>query len=406
MDIVALTHLSIVLLAAFGHKKILEDAMDFTMPEELEQIRRTVKSFVNEYLRPLEDEVDAADYLDPSVMARLRQKSIELGLFGHNLPESIGGGGVSKLAGVVIAEEIGRTSIPLQRAGGFLSELLVFAKGDQVDWYQQPIITGKTSMCYALTEADAGSDLGGVRTRARRVDNGWVLNGSKQFISNVATAEFILVLAVTDPDASLKSRFSIFIVHRDNPGYTHDRSIKKMGWHGADLSAFTVSDCRVEDGAVLGEIGGGFNMMMASINSTRVQLAATYNGLGMELLERGIAYAKERRTFGKRLADHQSLQFKLADIECELTASKLMTYQAAKAVDNNQPDARIAASRAKLYASEMVGRAADSVVQIFGAAGVTRGFPIERMYRDARPFRIGEGSSEMQRIQIARHILA
>lgn len=379
--------------------------MDLVMPEELEQIRRTVRSFVDSSLRPLEAEIDAADVVMPELFARLCTRSIELGLFGHNLPESIGGGGLSKLAVVVIAEEMGKTSIPLIRAGGFLSELLVFARGEQCDWFQKPVVSGQKTMCYALTEADAGSDLGGVRTRARHSSAGWVINGSKQFISNVRFADFILVLAVTDPEAPLKGRFTIFIIDRSNPGFAHDRSMKKMGWHGADLSAFTLTDCEVSDGAILGEIGGGFNLMMASINSTRVHLSGTYNGFTEELLNRGVNYAKERMTFGKRLADHQSIQFRLADIDCELAASKLLTYQAADAVDNGRPLARIAASRAKYYASEMAGRAADSVVQIFGAAGITSEFPIERMYRDARAFRIGEGSSEMQRIQIARHIL-
>ena len=379
--------------------------MDFTFPEEMDQIRRTVRSFVDSELRPLEDEVDEADYLDPAVMARLRARSIELGIFGFNLPKSAGGGGFSKLAGAVIAEEMGRTTIPLQRAAGSLPQLLTKVNGDQAEWFRRPIVEGKMTMCYALTEAEGGSDIGAMRTRARRAEGGWVLNGSKHFISNVRFADFIVVMAVTDPEAPLKGRFTLFIVERSNPGFRHDRSIKKMGWHGADLSAFSVTDCFVRDGAVLGEVGGGFSIMMSSVNNTRVHLSATYNGFTEELRARALIYSKERRTFGARLCDHQSLQFRLANIDVELAAAKLLTYKAADAIDNSRPDARIDAARAKYYASEVAGRAADSVVQIFGAAGVTKGFPIERMYRDARLFRIGEGASEMQLIQIARHIL-
>lgn len=379
--------------------------MDFELPEELNQVRRTVRGFIEKHLRPLEAEVDQADHVDPAVMRDLRRKAVELGLYAHNLPADIGGGGLSALGQVVVAEELGSTSIPLAKAAGFLPELLTVATAEQRPWFLDPLIAGEKTVCYAMTEPDAGSDLGGIKTRAVKTDGGWVLNGSKQFVSFVSTADFIVVLAITDPAAALGGRFSLFITEKSNPGFRFIRSFKKMGWRGADFAAFALDDCFVPDGHVLGGVNQGFGAMMRTVNSTRVQLSGIYNGVATEVLNRGVAYAKERRTFGARLADHQVIQFRLADIDCELAASKLLSYRAADAVDRGDEAARIAASRAKLYASEMAGRAVDGVLQIFGAAGYVADLPIERFYRDARAFRIGEGASEMQRIQIARHLL-
>lgn len=379
--------------------------MDFQIPEELEQVRRTVRRFIVEHLQPLEAEVDAADFFDPELMKELRLKAAALGIYAHNMPAELGGGGLGMLGQVVVAEEAGRTSIPMAKTLGYLPELLLACNEAQREWLLKPVVSGDKMVCYAITEPDAGSDMGGLRTHARRVGGQWVLNGSKQFISNVHCADFVVVLAVTAPEAPLSGRFTLFVVHPDNPGFSYTRKLHKMGWLGADFSAFGLLDCKVPDDCVLGEVNGGFAAMMATVNATRVQLSGVYNGVATEVLARGIAYAKERKTFGAPLADHQAIQFRFADIDCELAASRLLSYQAADAVERKHPHARIAGSRAKLYASEMAGRAVDSVLQIFGAAGYTRDYPIERFYRDARAFRIGEGSSEMQRLQIARHLL-
>ena len=379
--------------------------MDFTLPQELEMIRQTVKTFVDRNLRPLEREVEEADDVDPAVDKRLRKLSIELGLYGHNLPESLGGAGLSSLAQAVIGEELGRTTIPLAATLGYLPGSLAYTRPDQKEWFLDPILRADKVLSYAISEPDAGSDFGRIATRARRQGDNWVLNGTKQFISGAKHADVVILLAVTDPEAPLRSRFSLFIVERDNPGFRYLRTMKKMGWHGSSLGVFALDECVVPDDHVLGKVGGGFDAIMATVNATRIQYSGRYVGMASELLELAVDYAKQRVASGSPIGEYQAVQFMLADSEVELQAARMLTYHAAWLADNGDPQVRIAASRSKLYGSEMVGRVADRVVQIFGGAGYVSDLPIERMYRDARAFRIGEGTSEMHRIQIARNLL-
>ncbi len=378
----------------------------FEASEETGMLVDTVTRFVRDRLKPLEAEVDLADALAPERMRALRQEVLALGLYGYNMPESIGGPGLSLRTLSALDEAIGHTSMPLGEVFGHLPGSLRFANADQRGWLVDPLLRAETSIGYALTEAGAGSDLSAIATRAVRVDGGWRLNGQKHFISNVEHADHIIVLAATDPAAPLKSKLSTFIVARGNPGLVMQRKFRKMGWHGYPLSAFSLDDCFVPDSHVLGAPGEGFKTMMATINNDRVYVASKCLGMAQELMDLALPWARERRTFGQRLADHQAIQFFLADCDVELTAARLLTHQAAALGDAGHPDFRIAASRAKLYSSEMLGRVADRVLQVFGGAGYMTDLPVERIYRDARAFRIGEGTSEMQRLQIARHILA
>jgi acyl-CoA dehydrogenase len=369
-------------------------------------IRTTVRGFVDKDLRPLEKEIEEAGTVEPEVLKRLRARAAELGIYGHNLPEAVGGGGLSMIGQVAIAEELGRTTVALSRTAGYLPALLAYCKPDQRSWFLDPLISGEKFVTYAVTEPDGGSDVGAMKTRAKRTNDGWVLNGSKAFVSNVDIADWIIVVAATEPSAPMHGRFTLFIVDKANPGFHFLRNIKKMGWRGAEYCAFSLDDCVVADEHILGEVNGGFELIMLAINLTRVHLAGIYVGMGVEALEQARSYAKQRKTFGKRLADHQAIQFMVADIDCELQAARLLAYAAAEAVDKNKPDMRIAASRAKVFCSEMAFRATDRTLQIHGAAGFSCDYPIERMFRDSRAFRIGEGTSEIQRIQIARHLLS
>jgi acyl-CoA dehydrogenase len=379
--------------------------MDLAIPEELELVRRSVRRFVDRELRPLEREVEEADRIAPEVDRALRKRSVELGFYGHNLPEALGGGGLSTLGQALIGEELGRTTMALAATVGFLPGGLRFAGPGQRAWFLDPILRADKVVAYALTEPDAGSDMQRVATRARRESGRWVLNGTKQFVSNAEHADFLMVVAVTDAAAPLRSRFTMFVVERDNPGYRYLRSFRAMGWRGHALGAFSLDDCALDDDHVLGEVGGGFEVAMSHINATRIHLSGRYLGMANELIELAVDYARQRVAFGAPLARHQALQFMLADCDVEREAARLLMYAAALQADAGEPGARIAASRAKLYGSEMVGRVADRVVQIFGGAGFVADLPVERMYRDARAFRIGEGTSEMQRIQIARSLL-
>lgn len=380
--------------------------MDLSLPLELRMLQETVRTFVARELAPLEEKIEADNDVDHGLMRELRAKAVDLGLYGFNIPSELGGGGLSTLGEVLVGEETGRTSMPLSEVVGRVPYALTKCDAEQVDWLLKPILQADKTACVALTESEAGSDLGGVRTRAVRDGEGWVLNGSKQFISNAETSDYILVLAVTDPSASLRERFTVFAVERNQPGLTFTHRFKKMGWRGYHISAFSLDDCRLGPERVLGGVGNGFETIMASVNSTRLYIAARCLGAARYLQELALEHAKIRKTFGKKLAEHQAIQFMLADMDVEIEATSGLVMAAAWEGESGASGYRIAAARAKLYATEMVGRAADATIQIFGGAGYMADLPVERIYRDMRGYRIGEGSSEMQRIQIGRHVLA
>ena len=373
---------------------------------EIEMVRTTVRGFVRSRLAPLEESVERADDIDLKVLAGLRKEALALGLYGFNMPASVGGPGLPASMQLAILEELTYTSVPLSEALGYLPLSLSFCNQEQKGRVVDPVLNADKTVTYALTEPNAGSDLGGLRTRAVRVEGGWCLNGSKHFISHAETADYILVLAVTDENASLKKRLTTFIVGRSNPGVVGMTRYRKMGWRGYHLNGFTLEDCIVPNRDVLGEVGSGFLTMMASINHDRIFSACRSLGLAARGHEMACAYARERQAFGAPLREHQAIQMMVADNDVEIEAARALIHRAVALAEANDPDFRIAASRAKLYASEMGCRVSDRVLQIFGGMGYMCELPVERLYRDARGFRIGEGTSEMQRIQIARHALA
>ncbi len=373
-----------------------------TTDNELSMIRETARRFVRQRLVPLEQQIENDDDVGTDLLANLRSEVAALGLYGFNLPESVGGPGLSAAAKVAILEELTYTSVPLSEVFGHLPLQLTQMNMRQRETLLPDILSGKHIITYALTEPNAGSDLSGLRTRASRSNEGWVLNGSKHFISHAETADYIIVLAVTEPTAALKDKLSTFIVRRTNPGIVGMTRYKKMGWRGYHLNGFTLENCFVPDEDVLGEINAGFLGMMQSINQDRLLSASRSLGFSARAQAMACQYALERRAFGSSLAEHQGIQFMVADNDVDLAAARLLIGQAAELIEAGNPDARIAASRAKLFASEMGCRVTDRVLQIFGGMGYMCELPIERFYRDARAFRIGEGTSEMQRIQIAR----
>ncbi len=380
--------------------------MPHSEASEIEMVRSTVRDFVRSQLVPLEEQVERSDEIDQKLLCTLRKDAVALGLYGFNLPAEIGGPGLSASMQLAILEELTYTSVPLSEALGYLPLSLTFCNEEQRTRIVDPILNADKTVTYALTEPGAGSDLGGVRTRAQKVEGGWRLNGSKHFISHAETADYILVLAVTDERARLKKRLTTFIVERTNTGVVGMTRYRKMGWRGYHLNGFTLDDCFVPDHDVLGGVGDGFLAMMASINHDRIFSACRSLGLAARGHEMSCAYARERRAFGALLCEHQAIQMMVADNDVEIEAARALIHQAIALAEANDPSFRIAASRAKLFASEMGCRVSDRVLQIFGGMGYMSELPVERFYRDARGFRIGEGTSEMQRIQIARHAFA
>ena len=379
--------------------------MNFEMSSENRLLAETVRRFIKERLMPLEASIDAADEVDPIALRALKKEVIALGLFGYNMPQVLGGPELSVAAQSVIDEELGRTTMPLAEAFGHLPGSLRMVNDDQREWLVKPLMRADTTIAYALTEPAAGSDLSAIATRAEKVTGGWRLNGTKHFISAAEHADHLIVLAVTDNQAPLKSRLTTFIIERGNPGWKMLRRFRKMGWHGHPLSELALDDCFVSDRQVLGQPGQGFLTMMATINNDRLMVACKCVGIAQALTDLALPYVRQRKTFGSALSEHQAIQFMLADNDVELDAARLLTQKAAYLADQKNTEFRIAASRAKLYSSEMAGRVADKVMQIFGGAGYMADLPIERFYRDVRAFRIGEGTSEMQRLQIARHVI-
>lgn len=371
------------------------------------EIRALAANFIAKYLKPLEAEVDAANTLSQETFRDLAKRSRQLDLYGYNIPEVLGGMGLSLPEQIIIGYEMGRTTMVLSQAVGHLPELIRFARPDQREWFVRPCVEGEKFIAYALTEPSGGSDLAHIRTRATRTDDGYLLHGSKCFISHADTADFIVALAVTDEQAtSMRTRFSALIVERGTPGLAVGKPMRKMGWNGHNINEVFFEQVRVPADHVLGEDGHGFEYMLATVNSGRVANAARSTGMIEEALRIGAQYALQRQTFGARLADHEVIQFWLANVDVDLACARALTEAAAAASEqSNETEFRVAASRAKLFTSEAVGRATDTLVQILGGAGYVADFPAERMFRDARAFRLGEGTSEMQRLQIARNVL-
>jgi acyl-CoA dehydrogenase len=374
--------------------------------EDIEMLRTTTRRFVRSRLVPLEEQIETADDVDESLLAQLRSEVAALGLYGFNLPESIGGPGLNAAAKLAVLEEMTYTSVPLSEVFGHLPLSLGRCNAEQQARLLPDLLSGKKILTYALTEPNAGSDLSNLRTRATKTEGGWLLTGSKHFISHAETSDYIIVLAVTDADASLKSKLTTFIVERRNPGIVGMTRYKKMGWRGYHLNGFSLEDCFVPDADVLGEPGDGFLVMMESINHDRILSACRSTSLAARAHTMSCEYAKERTASGTAIANHQAIQLMIADNDVEIEAARLLIQRAAELVEADVPQARIATARAKLYASEMGCRVADRALQIFGGMGYMCELPIERFYRDARAFRIGEGTSEMQRLQIARYALS
>lgn len=373
--------------------------------EEIAAIRETVRRFVRTRLNPLEAAIDEADEADPALLRTLRREIAALGLYAFNLPESMGGPGLSVADRVQLLEEVGRTSMPLTECFGHLPMSLTMMTAEQRQRILPPLQDGTDTIAYALTEPDAGSDLGAIKLRGVKVEGGWRLNGSKQFISHVESSAWTIVLALTHPDQPLKGRLTTFLLRRDNPGLKNLVRYRKMGWRGYHLNGFVLEDAFIPDADVLGEPGQGFLTMMAGINHDRIFVSCRTLGIALRAQEMAVDYAKQRRAFGAPIADYQAIQFMLADNDLDIAAARGLIRAAAEAADADSPEFRIAASRSKLFCSEMVNRVADRALQVFGGIGYMRDLPLERFYRDARAFKIGEGTSEMQRIQIARHAL-
>jgi acyl-CoA dehydrogenase len=382
--------------------------MDFSLSDEHTMLVDTVRSFVRRELMPFEDEVERTGEVPPELATRIRDRAIAAGLYAANLPSDVGGGGLDFLGLALLERELGATSWALQTNVGRPSRILMACEGEQRERYLLPAARGEVTECFALTEPDSGSDAPrGIRTRAERDGADWVLNGRKHFISNADVADVAIVFAVTGEDEVervLRKRITAFLLDKGTPGFEVSIGARAVGHHGYHHCELTFADCRVSDSQVLGAEGRGIELANRWLHDGRVMVAANCLGRARRVVDLAVAWAADRKQFGKPIGSFQGVSFKLADMRTELEAAELLTLRTAWKLDLGEAtDADC--SMAKLYASEMLGRLTDNAVQIFGGMGVVESAPIERFWRDARIERIWDGTSEIHRLVIARSML-
>jgi hypothetical protein len=367
-------------------------------------LREAARRFAEAEVAPRAAELDETE----SYPADLYRRLAETGLFGITVPEALGGAGADSLAYALVMEELSRGYASVADQVGLVELLgtLLTAHGTpaQRDRYLRPLLAARRRCAYALTEAEAGSDLAGLKTTARRDGAGWVLTGSKLWIHNAPVADFAAVLARTDPAAGHRG-MSIFLVDLDLPGVSRGRKEHKMGQRASPVGGLTFEAVRLPAEAMLGPEGRGFHMMMSVLDKGRVGIAALALGILMAALEDSIAYAKDRVQFGKPIAEFQAVQWMVADMAKDAQAARLMIRDAARLLDEGGK-ATLACSMAKCFASDAaVARTADAV-QIHGGSGYIRGVRVERLYRDAKITQIYEGTNQVQRMIMARALLA
>ena len=375
--------------------------MDFSLNDEQKMMIDTVRRFIKEELQPLEDEVERNDGIDPDVARAIYAKSRALGIYALNMPQELGGGGLSAVDTMLCEEQFGHTTdILIRRAFGDVFEALLACEGEQVDRWLKPAVSGERICALAITEPGAGSDAQGIKTRARKTENGWVLNGSKHFISDGEWADCFIVSARTG-----EKEISLFLVDKGLPGFTLGKNQRMMGLRGTTHSELFFDDVVLDPLTLLGGQGQGFKLAMNLLGRVRLAyIGARAVGKASHVLELMTAYAKERKQFGKAIGDFQMVQQMLADSVIEINAARLMVLHAAWMIDQGL-DARDWISMVKVHAAETLGRVVDRGVQVFGGMGFCKELPIERYYRDARIFRIFDGTSEIHRVVIARSVL-
>ena len=390
--------------------------MDFTIPEEYERLRAALREFAEREVLPRLKEAKRDEYneIDEETASWLRKRSYELGFHNVSMTEEFGGMDLGSLGVVLLREEEVRLGALNGTGGGFgigivggnpngPSKIWLACNDEQRQKYLWPLVKGHAQTAFALTEPGTGSDAQGIQTSAVQKGDSWVINGMKHFCSGGHSADFIMAIVVTDPVKRARGGVTAFIVEKDMPGFRVGRRQKTMG--GFSPTELYFDDCVVPSKNVLGELGRGFYIGMGLLNEGRLAMAATCLGAAEACLKMGISYSKQRVTFGQPLSERQAIQWMLADTATELAAARLLTYSSAWHAEAKDRDIRAEAAMAKLFASEMCDRAVDKCLQIHGGIGYTTDLPIEAIYRQMRLMRIGEGSSEMMRILIARQVL-
>jgi butyryl-CoA dehydrogenase len=378
--------------------------MDFALSPQHEEIRRTVRDFAERRIVPVAGELERRGEFPMEII----REAASLGLLGVPYPEELGGTGLDSLAYAITVEELSRASgsigiIVSAHTSLGCNPVYLAGTDAQKEKYLRPMASGQVIGAYGLTEPGAGSDSRGTRTRAHRVGDEWVINGSKRFITNAGVAGTYIVTAVTDREQD-SGKISAFIVEAETPGFSIGRMEEKMGLHASNTGELLFDDCRIPADNLLGAEGEGDKLFLKTLDGGRIGIASMALGLAQAAYEASSAYAKERRQFGRPIGEFQGVAFKIADMATTIDAARLMTYRAAWLKDCGKPYTTEAAM-AKLYASEVARDVTNDAVQVHGGYGYVTEYNVERYLRDAKLTEIGEGTSEIQRMVIARNLL-
>jgi short-chain 2-methylacyl-CoA dehydrogenase len=373
--------------------------MDFALDDQTELLQRTVREFAQAEVAPAAEELDRTHSFPYEIVAKMAS----LGWMGIPFPEEVGGAGGTSLQYAIAVEELTRadSSVAITLCAHTslgTQPIYLFGSDEQKQEWLPRLCSGEILGAFGLTEPEAGSDAGNVRTRARLQDGDWVINGAKQFITNAGTdiSGVVCITARTDEE-----EISNLIVANGTDGYEQAEPYRKMGWNASDTRPLTFTDCRVPEENLLGMRGKGFHQFLQVLDIGRIGVAAMGVGLAQGALDQALAYAKERRAFGKPISKFQSIQAKLADIATEIAAARLLVYHSAWLKDQAKPFSLVAA-QAKLKTGRLAVKAADEAVQIHGGYGYIEEYPVCRFYRDAKILTIGEGTDEVQQMVIAR----
>jgi alkylation response protein AidB-like acyl-CoA dehydrogenase len=380
-----------------------ETAVSFNPTEQMKMVQQTARDFAEKEIKPNVMKYDETQEFP----AEIFRKMADLGFLGAYYPEEYGGAGLSVLDFTVIVEEIARVdpSVALgvcAHNGLCISHIYNFASESLKKKYLPDLCSGKKLGGWGLTEAFSGSDAGGMRTVAVKEGNEWVINGSKNFITHGISGDTFVILAVTDKTKN--KSISAFVVEKGTPGFSSGKKENKLGMRASETASLILDNVRVPEENLIGNAGEGFKQALAVLDGGRIGIGALSVGLAQGALEASIKYAKERVQFGKPIAENQGIQFKLADMAMEIEAARLLVQKAAMMKDAGE-DINLSAAEAKYFASEVATRAANEAVQIHGGYGFIKDFPVEKFYRDVKLLTIGEGTSEVQKMVIARNLL-
>jgi butyryl-CoA dehydrogenase len=381
-----------------------EIGFDLTLTEEQELVQRAAREFATEKILPRAAEIDEEGRIPDELIREMGA----LGFMGTYVPERYGGSALDIVSNVLVIEEINRacasTGVALcTHISLAVDPILRHGTDAQKEKYLPKMARGEWIGCFALSEPAAGSDAAAMRTIAKRDGDGWILKGTKNFITNGSRADVAIVFAQTDAAQKHKG-IAAFIVEKGTPGFSVGKLERKLGIRGSDTAQLIFDNCRVPAANLLGEVGQGFKIALSTLDGGRISIAAQAVGIARACLEDSLAYAKQREAFGKKVADFQAIQWMLADMATEIDAARLLTWRAAALKDAGEEHV-LAAAQAKLFASDVAVKASRDCVQIFGGYGYLKDFPAERHYRDAKITEIYEGTSEIMKLVIAEEIL-